>query len=91
MSSADNKKLVQQIYADSANRSGTTFLDNLAEDVTWVVTGEYSWSGKFKGREGMVIRPVKERHSEKLPQFGRVVLKSISVDYYERKGGTEFH
>jgi ketosteroid isomerase-like protein len=53
MSAADNKKLVQQIYTDSANRSGTTFLDNLAEDVTWIVTGEYSWSGKFKGREAI--------------------------------------
>jgi RNA ligase (TIGR02306 family) len=46
---------------------------------------------KFKGREGVVIRPVVERYSEKIPNFGRVILKSISVDYLERKGGTEFH
>ena len=31
MSAAANKKLVQQIYADSASRSGTTFADHLAE------------------------------------------------------------
>ena len=49
MTATDNKKLVQQIYADSANRSGTTFADNLAPDATWVVTGHYSWSGEFKG------------------------------------------
>ena len=30
MSAAANKKLVQQVYTDSANRSGTTFIDNLA-------------------------------------------------------------
>jgi ketosteroid isomerase-like protein len=53
MSSADNKKLVQQIYTDSANQSGTTFIDNIAEDVTWVVTGQYSWSGEFRGREAI--------------------------------------
>jgi ketosteroid isomerase-like protein len=53
MSAAANKKLVQQIYTDSANRSGTTFLDNIADDVTWAVTGEYSWSGKFRGREAI--------------------------------------
>jgi uncharacterized protein len=29
MSALDNKKLVQQVYTDSANRSGTTFADNL--------------------------------------------------------------
>ena len=53
MSSADNKKLVQQVYADSANRSGTTFVDNLAEDATWIVTGQYSWSHEFRGRDAI--------------------------------------
>jgi ketosteroid isomerase-like protein len=53
MSAADNKKLVQQIFADSAARSGTTFADNLAEDASWVVTGQYSWSHEFKGRDAI--------------------------------------
>lgn len=48
-------------------------------------------AGKFKGREGVVVRPVKERYSPNLPNFGRVILKSVSVDYYGRKGGTEYH
>lgn len=48
-------------------------------------------AGKFKGREGVVVRPVVERYDAKLPNFGRVILKSISVDYLARKGGTEFH
>ena len=50
---SDNKKLVQQIYTDSANRSGTTFADNLAEDAVWIVTGQYSWSHEFKGRDAI--------------------------------------
>src|SRR5260370_15283484 len=53
MSAIANKKLVQQVYADSASRSGTTFADNLAEDATWIVTGQYSWSHEFKGREAI--------------------------------------
>ena len=53
MSTAANKKLVQQVFTDSANRSGTTFADNLAEDATWVVTGQYSWSHEFRGREAI--------------------------------------
>jgi uncharacterized protein len=54
MSAAENKKLVQQIYADSANRSGTTFVDNIAEDVSWIVTGQYSWSGAYKGKDAIL-------------------------------------
>lgn len=44
----------------------------------------------FKGREGIVIRPAKEREN---PSIGRVILKYISVDYHERKnaGRTEDH
>jgi ketosteroid isomerase-like protein len=54
MSAADNKKLVQRVYADAANRSGTTFSDNLADDACWIVTGQYSWSHQFKGRDAIM-------------------------------------
>ncbi|HLX14694.1 MAG TPA: nuclear transport factor 2 family protein [Bradyrhizobium sp.] len=54
MSAEANKKLVRQIYADSANRSGTTFADNLADDASWIVTGQYSWSHEFKGKDAIV-------------------------------------
>lgn len=54
MNTEANKKLVQQIYADSANRSGTTFADNLAEDASWIVTGQYSWSHEFKGKDAIL-------------------------------------
>lgn len=54
MSAAANKKLVQRIYDEAANRNGTTFYDNLAEDGCWTVTGEYSWSRQFKGRDAIM-------------------------------------
>ena len=43
-------------------------------------------TGKFKGREGIVMTPVKERMC---PEVGRVVLKSVSVDYLGRAGATD--
>jgi ketosteroid isomerase-like protein len=54
MGAAENKKLVQQVYSDAANRSGTTFADHLADDVRWVVTGQYSWSHTFEGRDAVL-------------------------------------
>jgi ketosteroid isomerase-like protein len=54
MSAAENKKLVQQVYADAANRSGTAFVDNLADDASWIVTGQYSWSHQFSGRDAIL-------------------------------------
>jgi len=54
MSAADNKKLIQQVYSDSANRSGTTFLNHLADDAQWIVTGQYSWSHTFAGKDAIL-------------------------------------
>ncbi len=51
MSAEANKKLIQQVFADSANRSGTTFIDHLADDATWVQTGQCSWSRTFTGKD----------------------------------------
>lgn len=51
MSAEANKKLIQQVFADSASRSGTTFLDHLANDAVWVQTGQCSWSRTFTGRD----------------------------------------
>jgi RNA ligase (TIGR02306 family) len=42
---------------------------------------------KFKGREGIVITPLVEEWSEQL--LGRLILKSLSVDYLDRKGAQD--
>lgn len=39
-------------------------------------------------REGIVMAPVVERYD---PTIGRICLKSVSVDYLTRKGGTEYN
>jgi ketosteroid isomerase-like protein len=54
VSAAANKQLVEKIYTDAANRSGTTFVDNIADDVCWVVTGQYSWSRTFRGKDAVL-------------------------------------
>ena len=54
MGTEENRKLIQQVFLDSENRSGTTFADHLADDVCWIVTGQYSWSGTFQGRDAVL-------------------------------------
>lgn len=47
---------------------------------------------KFKGREGIVVAPVKERYDRRLTgESKRVIFKIISVDFIARKNGTEYH
>jgi hypothetical protein len=46
-------------------------------------------AGRFKGREGVVVTPVRETFSGTLN--GRMILKSVSADYLARKDGTDSH
>lgn len=45
-------------------------------------------TGKFKGREGVVVKPLVERFDEMLN--GRLILKSVSADYLDRKGAEDY-
>ena len=49
MSAAANKKLVQQVYTDSAQpqRDHVSSITS-PEDATWIVTGQYSWSARVQ-------------------------------------------
>jgi ketosteroid isomerase-like protein len=59
MSAAANKKLMQEIFAASGStdpevRDRALFLASLAEDATWTVTGQYSWSRTFTGKQSIM-------------------------------------
>jgi uncharacterized protein len=59
MSAQANKKLIQDIFAAAANpdptaRDRSLFVASLADDVTWVVTGQYSWSRTFTGKASIL-------------------------------------
>jgi ketosteroid isomerase-like protein len=56
MSTEANRKLIEEIFAAAANpdpavRDRSLFVASLADDVKWVVTGQYSWSRTFTGKE----------------------------------------
>lgn len=54
MSAADNKTLMQTIYNALADRDASPFLSHLADDAVWIVTGQYSWSHVFRGRDAIL-------------------------------------
>jgi ketosteroid isomerase-like protein len=59
MSAAANKNLMQEIFAaagnpDPAVRDRSLFAASLADDAKWVVTGQYSWSRTFTGKQSIL-------------------------------------
>ena len=56
---ASNKKLIEQIFTaagnpDPAARDRALFVESLADDATWTVTGQYSWSRTFTGKHSIL-------------------------------------
>ncbi len=59
MSTTANKKLIEDIFAaagnpDPAARDRALFVASLADDAKWTVTGQYSWSRTFTGKESIL-------------------------------------
>jgi RNA ligase (TIGR02306 family) len=62
------------------------FCPELVDDLTYgPTTVAEAVKSKFKGREGVVITPV----LEECCCIGRLILKSVSADYLDRKGGED--
>jgi len=54
MSAADNKKLMETIFAAVSAGDRSLYTDSLADDVSMTVTGQYSWSQTFHGKESVL-------------------------------------
>ena len=74
-----NVEIVPELYRGP-------FSPEVVEEHTYGRTTFDGVKAKFKDREGCVIRPLYERDD---PKIGRVILKSVSADYRNRKGGTD--
>jgi uncharacterized protein len=53
MSTIENKQLMADIFAGLAVGDGRRFIDSLAEDFCWTITGTTPWSGTYRGKEAV--------------------------------------
>ncbi|NEU99729.1 nuclear transport factor 2 family protein [Bradyrhizobium uaiense] len=84
MSAADNKKLVQEMFViadspDPAVREKSLFMATLADDATWTVTGQYSWSRTFTGKQS-IMNDLHGHVRSRLVERGRTVAHRIIAD-----------
>ena len=88
----DSDELDLILQSLSLDRAPVLYRGPFSEEVMMQFTnGKETISGKeMHIREGIVISPMVERYNSSL-NLGRVILKSINVDYLTRKGGTEFN
>jgi uncharacterized protein len=73
MSAEANKQLMEAIFAEIETGHGAPFAAALADEVVMRVTGQYSWSRTFTGKEAVMrdlygyVRSLVERGSRTIP------------------------
>jgi ketosteroid isomerase-like protein len=93
MTAAANKKLMEAIFAGVAAGDQTLFVDAMADDVTMTVTGQYSWSQTFHGKES-VLRDLYGYVASLVKQRRSVPFRLIADDEWvvvEARGDMETH
>ena len=48
-----NKQLLQRIFDGLAKGDGKPFVDSLADDFCWTLTGTNAWSGTYRGKKAV--------------------------------------
>lgn len=77
-----NKQLLQDIFAELANGNGKPFVDAMAEDFCWIMTGTTSWSGTYRGKETVrreVLAPLFARFATR---YTNTAQRFIAEDDY---------
>ena len=68
MSAAENKRLMQEIFAGLAKGDGRPFRDSLAENFRWTLTGTTKWSKTYEGKRAVIdelLRPLFAQFSDR--------------------------
>jgi ketosteroid isomerase-like protein len=54
MTAAENKLLLQEVFAETAKGNGRPFVAALADDVTWTIIGSTPWSKTYRGKAAVL-------------------------------------
>jgi ketosteroid isomerase-like protein len=89
MSTADNRKLVEYVFNETAKGNPRPFLEAMADDFSWTVTGTTSWSRKYEGKQtvlGELFGPLAERVVTPMITIPRRVLADGEFVVVEAEG-----
>jgi ketosteroid isomerase-like protein len=54
MSAIENKQLMQNVFAEFAKANSRPFVDAMAEDFRWTISGNGRWSRTYNGKQAVL-------------------------------------
>ncbi len=89
MGTAENKQLVQRVFAELANGNGQPFMDALANDAHWTVIGTSAWSRTYEGKRAItdeLMRPLFRQFADQYKAHAIRIIAEDDVVVVEARG-----
>jgi len=80
MSTADNKQLMQAVFAELERGNGRPFIDAMADDFCWDIPGTSAWSRRFEGKRAVREQLFKPLFAQFATPYTNRALRFIAED-----------
>ena len=82
MGAAENKQLMQDIFAEMAKGNGKLFVDSLADDFRWTIAGATKWSRTYEGKQAVLTKLLRPLFSQFADTYTATAHRFIAEDDY---------
>jgi ketosteroid isomerase-like protein len=82
MSAADNKQAMQAAFDELATGNGRPFVELMADDFTWTITGTTAWSRAYRGKEAVRKELLDPLFAKFATRYTNRALRMIAEDDY---------
>lgn len=82
MTTEENKRLMQEVFAELARGNSQALVEVLADDVVWHVTGTTKFSKSYKGKAALMNELVAPLFSQFADQLTMAADRFIAEDNY---------
>ena len=82
METEDNKQLMQRIFSELSQGNGKLFIDSLADDFCWTITGNTGWSETYRGKQTVLTELLKPLFSLFADRYTNTAHRFIAEDDY---------
>jgi hypothetical protein len=76
----DNKRLMEDVFAELAQGNGQPFMDALAEDIRWTVMGTGPWSRTYDGKRAVIDELMRPLFSQFAETYRNTATRMIADD-----------
>jgi ketosteroid isomerase-like protein len=89
VTAAENKQLVQSVFAELAEGNGQPFMDALADDARWTVIGSSPWSRTYEGKQAIteeLMRPLFRQFADRYTARASRIIAEDDIVVVEARG-----